>query len=431
MDDRARLFAEELRRIRLAAGVSLSELAKRVHYSKGYLSKIETGVKPAGTDLARRCDAALDAGGELVALVEHRGPASADADGWQESWAGDGWMLNLESNGSSWFNPVTGRDTVDSGTALLAFGLTERHASAAAQQETTIAGYQKIFEQHRLIGQTTSPALVLPALIAQTHTLRGLAKATRSPMRVQFLQLASRYAEYVGWMTQEAGNDRATLWWTQSAVEMANAAGDLDLAAHSLVRNALIALYRDDAKQTVELSRQAQADPKTPVRIRGLAALREAQGHALAGDDRLCRNTLDRAKQLLETVVSSADGMVLGTTVVSNMAPMVTGWCMYDLGRPAEAAEILADEIARLPVSSRRAHARFGARLALSHAAAGDIDHACSLTHNVLDSAELVDSATVRFDLRRIGRTLARWPSHSSVRDLQPRLTTALHAPAF
>ncbi|RSM90415.1 XRE family transcriptional regulator [Kibdelosporangium aridum] len=430
MDDQARLFAEQLRRIRLAAGVSLSELAKRVHYSKGYLSKIETGVKPAGADLARRCDAALDAGGELVSLVEHRGPTAADSDGRHESWDGEVWMLNLESSGSSWFNPVKRRDALASGAALLAFGLTERHASAAAQQETTIAGYQNIFEQHRLIGQATSPALVLPALIAQTHTLRGLAKATRSPMREQFLRLASRYAEYVGWMTQEAGNDRAALWWTQSAVEMANAAGDLDLAAHSLVRNALIALYRDDAARTVELSRQAQADPATPVRIRGLAALREAQGHALAGNDKLCRQTLDRATRLLETV-NSTDGMVLGTTAVSSIGPMVKGWCLYDLGRPAEAAEILAEEITHLPAVSRRAHARFGARLALSHAAAGDIDRACTLTHKVLDSAELVDSATVRFDLRRIGRTIARWPSRSSVRDLQPRLTTALHAPAF
>lgn len=38
-------------------------------------------------------------------------------------------------------------------------------------------------------------------------------------------------------------------------------------------------------------------------------------------------------------------------------------------------------------------------------------------------------SATIRFDLRGIARTLARWLSYRAVRELQPRLTVALHAP--
>jgi transcriptional regulator with XRE-family HTH domain len=32
------MFGAELRRLRLAAGVSLTDLARQVHYSKGYLS---------------------------------------------------------------------------------------------------------------------------------------------------------------------------------------------------------------------------------------------------------------------------------------------------------------------------------------------------------------------------------------------------------
>ncbi|MPY63460.1 nSTAND1 domain-containing NTPase [Streptomyces spongiae] len=62
-------FGAELRRLRNQAGVSLAALSDRVHYSKGYLSKIETGDKPPNADLARRCDNALDAGGALMRLV--------------------------------------------------------------------------------------------------------------------------------------------------------------------------------------------------------------------------------------------------------------------------------------------------------------------------------------------------------------------------
>ncbi|WP_076990851.1 hypothetical protein [Actinosynnema sp. ALI-1.44] len=338
--------------------------------------------------------------------------------------------MNLEPDGSTRFSPTRRGDVPTPGAAMLTFGLDQSRAFVAASQETTVAAFEASFRQHRQFGQIMSPAVVLPALIAQTHTLRGIAGVARPPMRARFLRLASRYAEYVGWMTQEAGNDRAAMWWTDTAVDMAIAAGDVDLAAHSRVRHALIALYQEDATQTIGLAHRTQTDTKAPARIRGMAALREAQGHALAGDERRCRATLDHAEQLLDAAsADGTDGMALGTTAVSAIGPMVTGWCLYDLGRPAQAAETLDQEMARLPGTARRARARFGARQALAHAAAGEIDHACALSGDVLDIAELVDSATIRYDLRRLARTLGRWQSHRMVRELQPRLTMALHAP--
>jgi WD40 repeat protein/transcriptional regulator with XRE-family HTH domain len=62
-------FGAALRRARAERGLSLSALARLVHYSKGYLSKIENGGKPPTADLARRCDEALRAGGALSRLV--------------------------------------------------------------------------------------------------------------------------------------------------------------------------------------------------------------------------------------------------------------------------------------------------------------------------------------------------------------------------
>src|SRR5947209_17669805 len=62
-------FGAELRRRRAAAGVSLSELAKRIHYSKGYLSKVETGLATPNHTLAALCDDELGSGEALVAMV--------------------------------------------------------------------------------------------------------------------------------------------------------------------------------------------------------------------------------------------------------------------------------------------------------------------------------------------------------------------------
>ncbi|CAM5660496.1 hypothetical protein SAVIM338S_06762 [Streptomyces avidinii] len=69
-------FPAQLRRLRVRRGLSLSDLARRTHYSKGYLSKIETGSKPVTADVARSCDRALDAEGELLRLV----PESAEPE---------------------------------------------------------------------------------------------------------------------------------------------------------------------------------------------------------------------------------------------------------------------------------------------------------------------------------------------------------------
>ncbi|MFI8090195.1 helix-turn-helix domain-containing protein [Streptomyces sp. NPDC086080] len=71
-------FPAQLRRLRQARGLSLTDLARQTHYSKGYLSKIETGTKRATADVARVCDRVLGAEGELLRLVREGPPPPAD-----------------------------------------------------------------------------------------------------------------------------------------------------------------------------------------------------------------------------------------------------------------------------------------------------------------------------------------------------------------
>ncbi|MFE9701821.1 helix-turn-helix domain-containing protein [Streptomyces sp. NPDC005930] len=61
-------FGEELRKRRLEAGLSLTDLSGLVPYSKAQLNKVERGIKAHSRDLARLCDAALGADGALIAL---------------------------------------------------------------------------------------------------------------------------------------------------------------------------------------------------------------------------------------------------------------------------------------------------------------------------------------------------------------------------
>ncbi|MER6675914.1 helix-turn-helix transcriptional regulator [Streptomyces sp. NPDC000983] len=74
VEDDARLFGRALRQRRMAAGLSLADLAALVHFSRGFLSRIENGHRRVSRDLAELCDTVLGAHGELVALVADAGP---------------------------------------------------------------------------------------------------------------------------------------------------------------------------------------------------------------------------------------------------------------------------------------------------------------------------------------------------------------------
>jgi transcriptional regulator with XRE-family HTH domain len=425
MEERLRTFGIELRRMRMEVGLSLTQLGKRLHYSKGYLSKVETGQKSPSVELVRRCDAELSANGALISLVKEQPPGMPPSEATAED--GEVWLMNLANGDTGWFRPISRRDALAMSTSSLAgFALSTQGMWATANEPTVLEVFRSLFEQFRNLGQTASPGVVQRLVIAPVHVLRDLADRAPTGVRDEILVLGARFAEYAGWMAQEAGSEEAALWWTDRAVEMAEAGGDNDLAVYALIRRALVTLYRDDADQTIELARRAQVHPGTPRRIRGLAAQREAQGHALAGDHDACMHSLDRARELLASSGDDPAVTELGPTNLTDPVSMVTGWCLYELGRAREAGEILDGEVARIRPQALRTRARYGVRQALAHAAAGEVDHACELTSELLAITDVVSSATIATDLRRLTRLLSRWHQHPPVRDLYPALTASL-----
>lgn len=418
-------FGEELRKRRLAAGLSLTALSAAVHYSKAQLSKVERGLKAPSRDLVRLCDAALGADGALTALVP-RTVAATPAEPALGHVDEEDWVMQLSPDGPNRFQPVGRREVMGAGVASVMAWRSDGAPPSPAAGADMLEASRSLFTHYRKLGQTVEPGLLLPVLIAQTHTLRELSAQTDTGTCRQLLTLGSRYAEYVGWLVQETGDERAALWWTQRAVDLAAAGGDPALAGYALVRRALVTLYRDDAEQTVALARRAQSGT-LPSRIRGLAAQREAQGHALAGDLRACLHALDRARTLLTRQDKDSDEPVIGTMHLPDPVGMVTGWCLVDLGRPRQAAEELDRQLALVGQDAVRTQVRYGVRRALAYASAGEIDHACALTAPLLDSAAAVRSATVTSDLRRLARVLARHSDHPSVLRLGPRLGTLAH----
>ena len=414
------LFGAKLRRRRLEVGWSLTDLARVVHYSKSHLSKVETGHKIPSVDLARRCDSVLDCRGELASLVKASVPnRSARGDAQPDEI----WLLALDTDGGSRFATASRTEARQRGLAPRRAAQTAGHVD-----ETALTSFRTMFDEMRKLGQSMSATALMPTLVSQTHLLQTVASATTDPaLRDAALVLAARFAEFAGWMAQEDGNNSDAERWTDRAVELAAAGSDHEMAAYALVRRALITLYNHDAVGTVALARQAQLSADS-ARTRGLAAQREAQGHAIAGDYDACFRALDHAAGLLRKPADRDHGPIMGTSNVADPVGMATGWCLFDLGQPAEAVEILRRELDLIPAHALRARSRFGARLALALAGSGEVEEACQVTERVLGTHDDVDSATIRIDLRNLSRTLNRWHAQPDVRRVMPRLNEALHA---
>ncbi|TXJ70863.1 XRE family transcriptional regulator [Streptomyces lavendulae] len=403
-------FGPELRRLRQEARLTLTEFSAALNYDKGHLSKVERGERSASPELARRCDAFLSADGELQRLAIR---PETESDTAETPAAPSLWRAGR-------------RAVLAAGTgSLIDLGL-KLGGQAPSTNGSLLSSFRAQFDHLRKLGQSTAPKILLPLLETQTRTVVGLAADTPSATRAPALLLASRFAEFTGWMAQEAGDSGAALGWTGEAAELARAGGDPYLGSYALVRRALVTLYGGDAASTVALARRAQSDGLPP-RIRGLAAQREAQGHALAGNERSCLRSLDRARELLDSDdARNGAEPVIGTTHVSDPAAMTTGWCLHDLGRPKAAAEVLDRECRRLPPHALRTQARYGFRRSLAHAASGEVEYACTIAGEFLGLMPAVPSATVNSDVRRLARELSRFRSSRAVRELQPALARVL-----
>ncbi|MFF3976044.1 helix-turn-helix domain-containing protein [Streptomyces sp. NPDC001828] len=75
-------FGQLLRAHRKQRGLSLAQLATRVHFNRGHVSKIETGKRPPSVSFAEACDRALDVGHTFAPIASALEAAARQQQGW-------------------------------------------------------------------------------------------------------------------------------------------------------------------------------------------------------------------------------------------------------------------------------------------------------------------------------------------------------------
>lgn len=424
-------FAAELRRLRVQANMSLADLADTVHYSKGYLSKIETGAKAANTDLARRCDAALGARGALAGLLA---PSRSRQHGPYSRTFADrsAWPLNVALPGVNSPAPVAGIDELDVtmiNPAALTIPLVDR--ATAAEDEATVASLWSLTRAYYELAERAGPGVVLTSMIALMQELRALASHAPEPNRSALLFLASAHATQVGQGVLDTGNDTAASWWADLANALAVSTEKDEAIAHSSLLSAEINLYRGDPASVIDVVDQVHRKCEIPPRLRGMVLARKARAYALIGDYDRCQQALDESGTWFDRDDPRIlDGMTTGRQDGLHVHGVWSAWCWYDLGLLRPAAETLDREVPRFSSRSRWSTRGFRVRQALTYAALGEVDHACALTDAQLDLMGCSSTSLIRRDLRDIMRTLGRWRTHRPVQELRTRLMTVLQTPS-
>ena len=107
------------------------------------------------------------------------------------------------------------------------------------------------------IDNLLGPAHLLDLVALHLNFIGELLTIASGPIRVELLTVGAWYAEFAGWLYQDAGNPQAATYWTDRALSWVQAADDPLRVSYVLMRKSNQASGLRDAGRTLGLARAA------------------------------------------------------------------------------------------------------------------------------------------------------------------------------
>ena len=162
-------------------------------------------------------------------------------------------------------------------------------------------------DQYHRADKLLGPHLLIMTMPGHLAFIEEHLRNARERTRIELLTVGARYAEFAGWLHQDAGDAPAAMFWSDRAVEWAQQAGNRVLVAYMLMRKSNQASDDRDAGRVAGLAQAALREPgPIPGRVRALALRQEAHGYALDGAELACDRKLDDALNMV--ALSSRNG---------------------------------------------------------------------------------------------------------------------------
>jgi tetratricopeptide (TPR) repeat protein len=266
---------------------------------------------------------------------------------------------------------------------------------------------------------------VLPAVHGQIQVIRQLRADRRGADRQALLTLQAQYAEFAGWLHQDARDFHVAGYWLDRALEWSHAAADREMATYVMARKSQLAGDMRDPTNAIDLAGAAGSMARKASRLRATAATYGAHGYALAGQRTACLRAIDGAREMagrLDTDPASPWATWLDGAYVD----VQRGRCLSALGDHAKAATVFQQAIRDLPPAFRRDRGVYLAREALAHAGAREPEQAAAVGMQAVGIAHDTQSGRVIDELAQVGAGLAPWGTLPAVADFQDALTSVL-----
>lgn len=235
-------FKAHLVTLMMQADLTARALATKASVSRSYLSEIINGQKMPSEQVARALDDALDAGGQLVALVSVAA-LSYDLD-------------------------------------PLAYAAANPHRGDPA----TIDAFARVLSAQRHLEDSVGAAAILAPTLPQMDTVTAMVRSTAGPYRPKLMYVASQWGQFVGWLNTSLGRWAEAQAWNRTALEWASELGDPDLTATVLSYQAHVSWLTLCPGPTIGLSEAALRDPTVYPGQRAYDRFQSAKAYAYTGD---------------------------------------------------------------------------------------------------------------------------------------------------
>lgn len=239
----------------------------------------------------------------------------------------------------------------------------------------------------------------------QLRFIENLLSNARGKDRKQLLYVGARYAEFAGWIYQDAGAPNSAMQMSSIALDFAHEVDDEMLISYILMRRSNIATDAKRPELALKLA-DAALDKSTrlPPRYRAVALRQRAQAFAQLDQLDDCASTLELAFKSAESSVDSEKDLAQYCT--PEYVEMEAAHCWIELGQPNKAIGTLQHSLAEWKPGFRRDLGLCLARLAVAHAGSGQIENALIVADRSLDIARDTKSFRTETQLARIPHIL-------------------------
>jgi tetratricopeptide (TPR) repeat protein len=257
----------------------------------------------------------------------------------------------------------------------------------------------------------------------QMPVVERACEVTRGADRAEMLRFACQFAEFGGWLFQDAGDLACAADWTARALDYALELGDQRVIAYTLMRKAMIATESGSPAQGLGIANSVleYKDALTP-RLRAVILRQRSYSHAALGE--VVASAKDSDEAVTEAIAGMRQDEQDGAPYCTpTYAAMEAGASWLLLGHPRTAIPILETGRSEWPDNSQvRDYALCLSRLAAAYAEAGELEHARVAAGEVLTLARGLGSRRVAGRIDLVYRRLARWRQDPAVASLRGSL---------